>query len=221
VKISAVVVTYRRLKNLGKVLEAWLRETPDVWLCDCSPGGFQTTLPVKIVRAQPDPGNKIRHAVATLTDGDLVFKADDDLLPLPGLVKTFEFAYAQLLGPAILGIHGRIFQGPRYYGQTKMIGQGKHDVPIKVDFVGVITAAPRAVLPMDLRGCSSEVEDLFWQMAWYPKIPKWVVPTKGLIQHLPESFDKDRLCGGPESRRIRQRFYETWYRKNYAPGTRP
>lgn len=218
---SAVVVTYRRLERLGQVLEAWLKETDDVWLCDCSPHGFKTSLPVKIIRAVPDPGNRIRHAAATLTAGDLVIKADDDILPLPGLVKAFQAAYEKLEGTAILGIHGRIFKGPRYYGQTQMIGQGKTEVMTKVDFVGVITAAPRAILPMDLRGCASEVEDLFWQMAWYSKVPKWVVPTKGLVQHLPESFDKDRLCGGRRSRDIRQAFYAYWYARNYANRGKP
>lgn len=214
--VSAVIVTYRRLDHLDQVLKGWLRETPDVWLCDCSQNGYKCTLPVNIIRANPDPGNKIRHAVALLTSGDLVIKADDDLVPLPGLAAAFINAQATLPGPAILGIHGRRFLGPHYYGQTKMVGQGKYDMPQPVDFVGVITGAPRALLAMDLRGCANEVEDLFWQMVWYPNVKKWVIPTKGLVQHLPESFDKDRLCGGRQSREIRQRFYAEWYGRNYA-----
>lgn len=212
-KISAVVVTYRRLQNLSQVLEGWLKQTDDVWLCDCSPAGFQTTLPVKILRASPDPGNKIRHAAATLTAGDLVFKADDDLVPLPGLAQDFLAAF-EAKGDGIYGIHGRKFLGPRYYGQTKMWGTGNTRALTPVDFVGVLTMTPRKYLAMDLRGCASEVEDLFWQMAWYPGAPKWVVPTAN-TRRLPESFDAGRLCGNRASRTIRERFYSTWFEKNY------
>ncbi len=217
-KLSAVVVTFRRLEKLEQVLAGWLEQTDDVWLCDCSQQGFKTALPVKIVRAQPDPGNRIRHAVALLAAGDLVFKADDDLVPLPGLAQDF-LAAVEAKGDGIYGIHGRQFQGPRYYGQTKMWGTGNTRALTRVDFVGVLTCAPRKYLPLDLRGCASEVEDLFWQMAWYPQAPKWVVPTTH-VRRLPESFDAGRLCGDPRGRQIRQRFYETWYRKNYAPGSR-
>lgn len=213
--LSAVVVTYRRLANLGQVLEGWLRETPDVWLCDCSREGFKTTLPVNIIRAWPDPGNRIRHAVALLTKGDLVVKADDDIVPLAGLGAAFVRNY-EAHGEAIYGIHGRRFLGPLYYRQTAMSGPGNTRQTTKVDFVGVITCAPRKYLPMDLRACASEVEDLYWQMAYYPAVPKYVIPAAELVKHLPESFDAGRLCGTKDARRVRQAFYETWYRKNYA-----
>jgi hypothetical protein len=217
--VSVVVVTYRRLAHLGEILEAWLKETPDVWLCDCSKDGYKCSLPVNIVHARPDPGNRIRHAVATLTSGDMVFKADDDIVPLPGLVDQFRRAFDQY-GDAIYGIHGRKFLGPRYYAQTRMWGPGNTKVITPVDFVGVITCAPRKYLAMDLRGCGSEVEDLYWQMAGFPSVKKFVVPAAGLVKHLPESFDKGRLCGTKESRVIRQRFYQAWYEKNYAGRTR-
>lgn len=212
-KISAVVVTYRRLEKLGQVLEGWLALTDDVWLCDCSPAGYKTDLPVKILQARPDPGNRLRHAAATLTSGDLVFKADDDLVPLPGLEQDFLRAFEEK-GDGIYGIHGRQFQGPHYYGQTRMWGTGNTRALTKVDFVGVLTMTPRKYLAMDLRGCGSEVEDLFWQMACYPQVPKWVVPTAH-VRRLPESFDAGRLCGDPRGRQVRQRFYETWWTRNY------
>ena len=119
--ISAVVVTYRRTKNIEMILGAWLHETKDVWLCDCTEGGFQTKLPVNIIRATPDPGNRIRHAVALLTKGDLVIKADDDIVPLPGLAADFIRNYEQF-GEAIYGIHGRTFKGERYYLDTRLCG---------------------------------------------------------------------------------------------------
>ena len=215
-KLSAVIVTYRRLERLAEVLEGWLTITPDVWLCDCSAQGFKTSLPVKMIRAWPDPGNRIRHAVATLTSGDLIFKADDDLVPLAGLADQFLEAFAAH-GDGIYGIHGRRFQGPRYYAQTKMFGTGNTKTLSRVDFVGVTTMAPRKYLAMDLRGCMNEIEDLYWQMAYYPKVPKWVIP-QAKVRRLPESFDPQRLCGSRKAREIRERFYRAWYMKNYAQG---
>lgn len=211
---SVVVVAYRRLANLERILAAWLDQCPDVWLCDCSPAGFTTGLPIRTIRAIPDPGNRIRHAVATLTDGDFVIKADDDLVPLPGLIDQFHRAYDQH-GDAIYGIHGRVFLGPSYYRTTRMFGPGNSTHITPVDFVGVITGTVRKYLPMDLRGCGSEIEDLFWQMACFPNAPKYVIPTKA-VHHLPESFDAGRLCANRAARVIRESFYKRYWTANYA-----
>jgi len=221
--VSVVVVTYRRLESLDKILAAWLNETPDVWLCDCSPGGFNTTLPIKIIRAMPDPGNKIRHAVATLTEGDIVIKADDDIIPFPGLAEDFVINMKKY-GPAILSVHGRKFRGPSYYSNTVMFGSKGVEKqiynnavePQEVDFVGVITCAPRMYLGMDLRGCKTEIEDLYWQMGEYPDAKKYVIPTLNYT-NLPESKDEQRLCApGTQSRIIRQAYYKKMYEANYA-----
>ena len=213
VPVSVVVVTYRRLARLGEVLAGWLKETPDVWLCDCSKDGFKTDLPVNIVRCRPDPGNRVRHAVALMTKGDLVIKADDDIVPLPGLAAAFVAAHAKH-GEGIYGVHGRIFNGERYYMDTRLIGSKQLKETQAVDFVGVITAAPRSLLPFDLRGCGSGVEDLFWQMKCFPRAAKYVISTDK-FRNLPECRDKDRLCGTPEQRNVRRKFYTDWYRRNY------
>jgi hypothetical protein len=68
---------------------------------------------------------------------------------------------------------------------------------------------------MDLRGCRTEVEDLYWQMEQYPLAKKYVVPTVH-IRHLPESFDRERLCGTGPSRQYRSGYYAELYRRNYA-----
>jgi len=212
-KISVVLVTYRRMERVSDILAAWLKETPDVWLCDCSPEGFKTDLPIKIIRAMPDPGNRIRHAVALLTDGDLVIKSDDDVIPLAGIGEDFA-KHMETLGPAILGIHGRVFKGPDYYHDTTIYIATGITQPQAVDFAGIMTCSPREFLPMDLRGCASEIEDLFWQMEQYPKAKKYVIATNK-FHLLPESQGQDRLCLKPESRAIRQHYYERLYVRNY------
>lgn len=212
---SVVVVSYRRQARLGEILGAWLKETPDVWLCDCSENGFVTELPVNIVRFRPDPGNRVRHAVALLAGGDVVIKADDDVKPRPGLAADF-VSTMRRVGPAILGIHGRRFLGPDYYRQTQMIVAQKVAAPVRVDFVGVITAAPRELLPMDLKGCASEVEDLYWQMAKYPKAPKYIISSDKFEHLLDVCKDAGRLCGNRPSRAVRQEFYKRHYMANSA-----
>jgi hypothetical protein len=211
--ISIVLVTYRRLERLGEILKAWLEQSPDVWLCDCSTNGIKVP-GVNHVRFTPDPGNRVRHAVALLTSGDLVIKADDDVMPRPGLAADFERRMAEL-GPAILGIHGRIFHGPNYYRNTKHFGAKSVQNPLRVHFVGVVTCSPRIYLPMDLKQCATEVEDLYWQMACYPKARKYVINTDKFA-NLPESKDIGRLCADGQARRIRESFYRKYYQEHFS-----
>lgn len=209
--ISAVIVTYRRLDRLDEILRAWLAETSDVWLCDCSREGFKTELPINIVRAWPDPGNKIRHAVAMMTPGEYVFKADDDLKPLPGLTVDFLRQYP---GDGIAGIHGRTFHGPDYYQNTRMVSCKHIKELARVDFLGLITFSPRQYLSMDLRECDSAVEDLYW-LNWYnADVPKWVIPTDRFEQ-LPASRDPERLCANKQARAVRRAFYKKCWEISY------
>lgn len=211
--ISAVVVTYRRLAQMDQVLRAWLAVTPDVWLADCS-GRFTTTLPVTLVTFKPDIGNRTRHALATMTEGDFVIKADDDVVPKPGLADDFLRNYEKIGGDGILGLIGRQFRGPVYYGQTRFFRASRLLEPLRVDFVGGCTFSPRKYLAFDLAGCLSPIEDLFWQMKAFPKAGKWVIPSLN-YQNLPEPKTLG-LCHDPKARLIREAFYNEYYMKFYA-----
>jgi len=214
IKASVVLVTYRRVERVPEILAAWLKETPDVWLCDCSPHGVKVVpAGTKVVRFRPDPGNKVRHAVALLTDGDIVIKADDDIMPLPGLAADFLRWHGEL-GACITGIHGRTFHGLDYYLDTTLIASHKLEKPARVDFLGVITCADRRFLAMDLKGCASPIEDLYWHNHKFPTVPKYVIPTVK-FRHLPESRDAERLCANPEARRIRREYYTQCFMEHY------
>ena len=209
-KVSVVISTYRRLENLERILEAWWKQAPDIWLADSS-GKFETQIPVNHVRFTPDPGNKTRHAISLLTDGDYVIKADDDVLPKPGLIEAFlEYSYLD----GILGLMGRTFHGEKYYGKTKAIRAREINQPQNVDMVGILTFTPRKYLAFDLRGCWSSIEDLFWHMKVYPHISKYVIPTDKYEQ-LPESNDKECLFKNKAARVEREEFYRKYYRMNY------
>lgn len=211
---SVVVVTYRRLARIREILAAWRAQTDDVWLCDCSESGAPVPEGVKVARFVPDPGNKTRHAVALMTSGDICIKADDDILPLPGLVDDF-LRWHEQLGPCITGIHGRTFQGLDYYRDTTLIAAHKQMEPVPVDFLGVITCADREFLPMDLRDCPSDVEDLFWHNHCYPDAPKFVIPTAAFNNKLPESGDAGRLCANRPGRVVRRAFYRKCFEGHY------
>ena len=211
-RISVIVVTYRRLLALEKILRAWLTQTPDVWLADSS-NKFTTELPIHHVRFSPDPGSKTWHAVALLTEGEFVVKACDDVLPEPGFLDDLIKGWQQVKG-GMVGIHGRRFFGPSYYKNTSPIIAHSISSPQKVDFIGNTTLSPRQYLAFDLKGCVSPVEDIFWCMKAFPKVPKWIIPTKRYI-NLQESEDEKSLFRNNEARKIRESFYREYYLKNY------
>jgi len=211
--VSVVVVCYRRVNSLDGILGAWLKQSPDVWLADCSGGKFKTQLPIKHVAFKRDPGNRARHAIALLTEGDLVIKADDDVMPEPGLIMDFLSAYREA-GEGIYGLIGRRFVGPKYYGGTIFLGASKIGKLAEVDFAGVTTMAPRSLLPFDLIGCDTAIEDLFWQMKEYPEAKKYVIATRN-YSNIPSSNDDECLFHDPQARAKREAFYQLYFIKNY------
>ena len=211
--ISVVVLTHRRYKDLDIVLKAWLSETSDVWLCDCGPG-YKTSLPVNIVHFHPDCGSRSRHAIALLTSGDFVIKADDDVMPFPGFVNDIHNGWVESSSNSICGVIGRRFNGESYYKNTAFCASNKIDKIQTVDFVGVITFSPREYLAFDLKDCQTPIEDLYWQMKAFSDIPKYVVSTKR-YKNLPSSHDSDCLFHDEKAREIREKFYKEWYNINY------
>lgn len=212
-KASVVVMTYRRLSNLERILQAWLVQTPDVWLVDSS-SEFTTELPIHHVRFSPDPGSKIWHATALLTEGDFVIKACDDLLPKSGLLDDLIRGWQQVKG-GMVGTYGRKFLGPSYYKNTKHVIANRISSPQKVGFIGNVTLTPRQYLAFDLKDCLTSVEDIFWHMKAFPEVPKWIIPTKQYV-NLSESNDEDCLFHNSKARKIRERFYREYYLKNYS-----
>lgn len=211
-KVSVIVMTYRRLLNLERILRAWLAQTPDVWLADSS-NKFTTKLPIHHVRFSPDPGSKIYHATALLTEGDFIVKACDDILPKPGLLDDLIEGWRTVKG-GIVGVHGRKFLGPNYYKNARAVIANRISSPQEVGFVGNILLTPREYLAFDLKGCQTPIEDFFWQMKAFPRVPKWVIPTKRYI-NLPESHEKNCLFHNSEARKIREKFYREYYLRNY------
>ena len=211
-----VISTYdnSRLGSLEYILEAWLQQSSEVLLCDCSCGRFKTTLPIVHIQFNQDLGNKTRHAASLLTSNDFIIKADDDLMPKPGLIKDLHEGWLEV-GGGIVGLLGRTFEGENYITQTTSYRANSINAPIRVDFVGITTFTPRNYLAFDLKGCLNPIEDLFWQMKHFPGAPKWVVPTTN-FKLLPEAENPDEaLYKNTRAQRIRQNFYREYYLRNY------
>lgn len=217
--ISVCLVTHRRLDTIAEICRAWQAQPiKELFLADCSGGRLdRTTLPQEMVVASfsHDLGNRTRHALAPLTQGDVVIQADDDVMPLPSftddLVRGMKITNADMVG-----IIGRTFQGDTYYGKTTFYAANKIDFPVHVGFVGVVYATTRKVLPMDLRGMENPINDIYWQMLCYPDAVKLVVPTRA-YRNLPTSKDGTCLFHSAGAREVRESFYASYYNQNYAP----
>lgn len=210
--VSVVVVCNRRLTTLYGILGEWQKYSSDVWLADCSGLEFSPPPGVHWVRFKPDPGNRTRHAIALLTTGDMVIKADDDFVPGPFLVgdlwKGSDFGRKE----CFVGIMGRRFEGPKYYGNTISARANKIAAPEQVDFVGICTMSPRSVLAFDLRGCSSSIEELFQQCGAFPTVPKYAVPSLS-YSHIPGADRPGCLCKDEKAQKEREAYYSTiWER---------
>lgn len=212
-KFSVVVVAYRRMDTLPGILSAWLSQSSDVWLADCSKDGARD-IPAGVhhVHFRPDPGNVTRHVLALLTENDWVVKADDDFIPGPYVLGDFMRASGPERKPAFWGIMGRRFEGPRYYGNTISSRANKITEPVRVDFVGICTIAPRSVLAFDPRGCLSSIEDLFQQCGVFPEIPKFVYPSTS-YSHILGADRPGCLCKNPKAQVEREIYYsKVWER---------
>ena len=216
--ISVLVTTYCRFENLDRILAAWLRQPVDeVWLIDGS-GRFQSSMKDQRFTAFSMPrdfGTGMDYALAPLTQGDYIILADDDVLPEPGFVEDLFRGYFET-GGAIVGIIGRTFYGPRYKGDTEFFAANKTERPVRVGFVGVVCFAARQYFGFDVRGLPRNADDLWWQMREYPRIAKYVIPTKAYL-NLPECEDDTAMFHDRALREQRQEFYEKWYRCNYEP----
>lgn len=208
-KHSVIVTTYKRYDRLELILKAWLKETPDVILAN---GGkwFNTKLPIRQFLYNPDPGNKIRFAAATLAKGTFITLADDDIIPKPGLLERFHFCW--LAHHGIWGVIGRVFNNENYF-KCSFIRADKLDKPVEVDFIGVIYFTHRKFINFDLQNLNNRaVDDLYWQMVAFPKAKKFVCPTNLYENLKPECNEPDCIFHDPKARAYRQEFYQKYRR---------
>lgn len=218
-KISVLITTYRRFKNLKTIFKAWLRQPVDqVWIINGNPKvklDWGRPPQSMVINMPCDLGTKMDYGFALLTEGDLIILADDDVVPLPGFVPDLFQGWKQV-GGGIVGILGRTFHGPTYWGETKFYRASLIQAPVRVGFCGVVYFAPRNLFGFDVRGLPRNCDDLWWQMKIFPDVTKHVVPTVA-YKNLPEAGDASAMYKQPHLRAQRETFFREHYMKSYAP----
>lgn len=219
--ISAIITTYRRYATLDEVVASWLAQPVDqVWVLDGGgkyKPGVMADPRLLVFRMPADLGTKMDYAFALLTEGDLVVLADDDVVVQPGFLEDLERCRAERGG--IVGVIGRHFCGPKYWGDTLFFRSSDLKAPVRVGFVGCVYLAARELFGFDVRGCPRNCDDLWWQMRAQPDVPKHVAPT-ARYKNLPTASDPGAMYHTPRLRAQREAFYKEHYLKTYAPTRR-
>lgn len=214
--VSVLITTYCRYKTLDQVVLGWLAQPADeIWVIDGG-GKFSCrhTDPRLLVFNMPrDLGTKMDYAMALLTDGDLICLADDDVLVKPGFLEDLYETWN--LKGGIVGILGRTFHGPVYWGNTTFYRASFLTDPKEVDFCGVVYFAARELFGFDVRGLPRNCDDLWWEMRVHPFVPKHVAAT-AKYENLPAASDGTAMYKHPGLRKQREDFYRLYYLKNYA-----
>ena len=213
--ISVLITTYCRYKTLDRVILGWLAQSADqIWVIDGG-GSFKTQYkdPRLLVFNMPcDLGTKMDYAFALLTEGDLICLADDDVLIKPDFLNALYNTWK--LKGGIVGILGRTFHGPVYWGDTTFYRASLLKVPQRVDFCGVVYFASRELFGFDVRGLPRNCDDLWWEMKIHSKVPKHVAAT-AKYENLPCAKDGTAMYKTPSLRKQREDFYREYYLKNY------
>jgi hypothetical protein len=208
--ITVIITTYRRYTHLSKIVDGWQAQCPNVIIAN---GGKWFNKPgVPQVVYNPDPGNKIRFSAAIISLTDYVLLADDDVMPLPGLVNDF-IKWGDKYPDAILGVIGRLMTDPLYW-KCPFIRASKLTEPLETAFVGVLYFSHRKYMLMDLSHFKHRaLDDLNWQLVEFPNVKKYVIPTKNYQNILELCNDKQSIFKTPESRGVREKFWCKEYKR--------
>jgi len=216
--ISVLFNTYHleRYETLDRAVKGWRDQPVDqIWVVDGGNGAkFDTSDPrVEHIRVPKSIHTRGDYAMAYATDGDLLIFADDDMEPLPGLVKDMYKHYHDLGDNVFVSVMGRQFEGPRYDGNTKGFRSSRVKEPVEVDMVGITFMCPRWVLKnLDTRGMVRTGDDIWLGNICWPDVPKYVVPSSAW-RHLPCAKGKSAIYRG--SRVERYTLYEKVWNETY------
>jgi len=206
-KITVIIVCYKRFENLEKIIQAWLdqKEVNQVIVWDNS-GSFKTKLTALVVSSSQNLGPTAKFSLSQLADNNVILYADDDVMPKDGFVKDL---LPHLKPNRIVGVQGRIFDGTNYYNSSMHYGN-KAEKPIIVDYLcGFIMMANKGhSLGVNLKACPSWflIEDWWWEHT--VKAELVVVPTNKY--ELLAERNIDPLHQRPEIKKIREEYYKKW-----------
>jgi len=204
-KVSVVIVCYKRFKHFEDILYKWLQQTDDVIVVDNS-GKFKTELPVTVFNINKNLGPQARYPFSFFAKYKWVIYADDDIMPMPGLIKDlWKYRHKN----KIVSIIGRIFNGRSYYTSTGYRGENISG-PIKVDWIGGgCTLSPIWNGAVHVPSCPWMGVDDFWWEHQLDGVSFWVVPSKN-YKFTDEYKDKHSLHTTAKTREMREKYYKEW-----------
>jgi len=218
--VSVLITGYHpeRLKHSERIANAWLKQPVEqVWYLDNSGGvGKQYVSGIKDKRFTywPLPLDfqcKVDYGVASLTEGDWIIFADDDIVPTEGFVEDLLF-WANKTAPSFVGTNGRKATAP-IYRKCKWAGAKHVTQPVEVDVVGVIYMAHRDHCHFDVRGMHPVMDD-FHHMLAYLDVKKYVVPTKAFV-NLPTCSGPTAMYSSATRKQQRMEMFEKLYNKHW------
>lgn len=194
--ITLILVSWKRFKNLDRIIETWLKEPEitEVILWDNS-GKYQTTRDITVINSQVNYNLSIRYAIAAMAKNDIVLNADDDILPGKGLPAKFLAHFAE---DRMLGISGIQWGGS--WGESTMLQGNKFARAKRIDYIGgpITMIHKKHLLGHDYSKFSKYQAEINLQ-AFLPRslVERWVVPID--YYYLPEALDENALGLQPET----------------------
>ena len=211
-KQTTVIITCKdRLSSIEEIVRAWCSMIDKVVLCDCSDNGIERFKDFNYshYRFYPDPGNKVMHAAASMATTDYIIFADDDVIPLEGLIEDFE-KWKKVLKNSFIGVYGRYYEGEDYYKNTVPFRADRIDLHILVDFASIIVLFDQQHAGINLKHVENNIVEIYHQNICCSQVGKFVIPTKN-YKDLPEC--KTGLYSDHAERDKRNQFYKKhiWY----------
>lgn len=207
--VSVILTCWRRFKNFEAIIKAWLEqpEVSEVIIWDNS-GTFKTSLPVLLLNSSENVNPSARYMISGLAKNDVIVNADDDVMPLPGLIADFlpYFRHDRFLGMSGFVFLGNSFSNHKTIRSREITkAQGVHTV------AACISMSPKNLLGgYDYLSFPIHQLEIYLQCLFPPGITR-IVPPSVRYQVLDEMDDENALYRQPKTREVCKVIYEKYY----------
>jgi hypothetical protein len=203
-RISVLITSYKsRFSTLDQVIQSWTAQPVDeIWVIDDG-NNFSTKIKdsrLLIFNMPKDFETKSDYALASLTEGDYIIFADDDVIVRNNFSVDLYIAANKTNG-GIVGVIG-------YNGRRLKRSWSVKELT-RVFWVGIVIMIPRKYICFDVRGMHKNCDDLWLCMKIHRNINKYVVPTKNYI-NLSISRNSTALTNQKELKKARQDFFDKY-----------
>lgn len=204
ISFSTIITSHKsRFNTLDSVINSWLTQPiEELWVIDDG-NKFQTNIKdqrLLIFNMPKDFETKSDYSLATLTSGDVIILADDDIVVKKNFVLDLYRGLKQT-NNSIVGVIG--YNGKRLQRAWRL------KVPAKVFWVGMIIMSLRENFGFDTKGMHKNCDDLWFSMKIHSDINKYVIPTTNYT-NLSCCRGETALSSKKNLKRIRQSFFNRY-----------